>query len=116
MVLRGALDLGMPCAASMPTSKPGRPRSRMWCYSAILSSPPVQDQLADHLSGLELLVRLAQIGGVDRRQFLAQRAAQLAGVEPFAHLVEELVLLDHVGRLEARAGEHELPADARALR
>src|SRR6185503_206593 len=27
MDLRGVLVLGMPCAASMPTSKPGRPRN-----------------------------------------------------------------------------------------
>src|SRR5436190_2762888 len=29
MDLRGDLVLGMPCAASMPTSKPGRPRDRL---------------------------------------------------------------------------------------
>src|SRR4051812_9386240 len=29
MDLRGVLVLGMPCAVSMPTSKPGRPRNRV---------------------------------------------------------------------------------------
>ena len=38
--------------------------------------------------------------------------AKLAGVKPLADLVQQAVLLDHVGRLEARAREHELPAHA----
>src|ERR1044071_5542632 len=78
--------------------------------------PAPENQLADHGSRLELLVRLAQIGRVDGRERLLQRAAQLSGVEPVGDLVEQAMLLDHVGRLEARPREHELPAQGRALR
>src|ERR1051325_10432702 len=54
--------------------------------------PAPENQLADHGSRLELLVRLAQIGRVDGRERLLQRAAQLSGVEPVGDLVEQAML------------------------
>ena len=51
--------------------------------------PAFEHQLADHGAGLELLVGLAQVRGIDRRKRLLQRAAQLSGVEPRSTSTDE---------------------------
>lgn len=57
-----------------------------------LFSPACQDQLAECRAGFELGVGLAEVGGVDGREGLAQGGAEFPGVHQVGQLVEDLVL------------------------
>jgi len=60
-------------------------------------------------------VRPLQVGGVDLSEMGCERRLQRARFDQRRRFVEQIVLLDHVRRLEGGAGEHEFPGEAHAL-
>jgi hypothetical protein len=56
-----------------------------------------------------------QIGGVDRPKSLIQRGAQHAFVDEIGDVVQQVVLRNHVRRLERGAGEHRFPVHGHGL-
>ena len=57
----------------------------------------------------------AQVGGIDAAEMLTQGRAQGAGIHQLGHPIKQTMLLNHVGGLEQRAGEHQLPVQRQAL-
>src|ERR1700754_145617 len=68
--------------------------------------PPLQHDLAARLSALQKRMRAFEVRGVDRAQGLVEGGAQHALVDEVGHIVEQVMLRDHVRRLERGAGEH----------
>ena len=60
-------------------------------------------------------MRPLEVGGADQAEHLVQRRLQDALVDEARDLVQQLALRRHIGGLEHRAGEHELPVDGDAL-
>ena len=60
-------------------------------------------------------MRALQVGGVDGAESLVEGGAQDAFVDQVCHIVEQMMLRDHVSRLERRAREHQFPVDRHRL-
>src|SRR5581483_5754209 len=107
---------GVPSSAARLMIEPARRAARTAMFRTGCMSPAAEHDLADRRAALDLLVRLAQVRGVDRPQLLLHRAAHLAGVDPVRDAAEQAMLLHQVGRLPRRAGEHAFPGEPGALR
>src|ERR1700704_5781525 len=79
------------------------------------SLPPLQHDLAARLAGFQQRMRALQISRVDAAKGLVERCAQYALVDEVGDVVQQIVLRDHVRRLERRAGEHRFPVDGNRL-
>ena len=81
----------------------------------VLGAQTLHD-LADGVPALDQRVGSTQIGGGDWRQASSGGAANAARFDQRRHLGEQPVLLDHIGRLQRRAREHQLPRQRERLR
>src|SRR6187402_1729659 len=99
-------------AATSVSALPGRGtrRATTWITgSVMLALPYFQDDLAAGVGALDAAVRLGQDGGVDRRQRFGDGGADAAAFDQLGDRVEQPPLFGDVGRVEQRAGEHQLP-------
>src|SRR4051812_30915813 len=78
-------------------------------------SEPLEDDLSDRVALLEALVRAFEVGGVDRPEVFGQRGLEDAAIDEVGGLVQQMVLRDHVRRVEHGPREHQLPRDRDAL-
>src|SRR5690606_9259330 len=82
-----------------PNARPPRPSA----------AEALEHDLADGAPRLQERMGAPKIGRVDRPEMLGHGGADPAGVHQFRDRAEQPVLLDHVGRLHQRAGEHRFP-------
>lgn len=54
-------------------------------------------------------MRALQVGGIDSPKVITKRRAKNAVVDQTGRLIQEMMLLDHVGCFKKGASEHQLP-------
>src|SRR5664279_5827060 len=88
----------MDCSRSL--SSGARSRDPLARNDEVVLLPPLQHDLATRLARLQQRMRSLEIGGVDGAKGLVERGAQDALVDEVRDIVEQIVLRDHVRRLE----------------
>src|SRR5665213_3781403 len=87
-------------SAAVPVRR-GRSNERAGRHlPCLLYLPALQHDLAAGLAGFQQRMRALEIGGVDGAEGLVERGAQHALVDEIGDVVEQIVLADHVRRLE----------------
>src|SRR5829696_5191156 len=97
-----------------------RHRNQLCAFLVACSWPPLwgprvalseagQNRLADRAATLDTPMRSSQTGRVDGSEIFGHRRVQHTSIDEVGHLVEQMVLLDHIRGLVEGAGEHELP-------
>src|SRR5512134_2095554 len=100
------------------SSRPGEksePPDSYWYEPPQPASPTLQGKLSNHRARLQPGVRLPEVFGIYRLQRLAKNPLDGTAINPVGDAIEQLLLLDHVGRLVIRARKHQLPDMGDAL-